>query len=98
MGLNNFKSFTLGFVSCVLLVACAGATFPYRHYPYDIKNHMLVGDKPENDLKDDVCWPNSNSKQPCTVMLTDAFFKMKGNYLKCQNDLAACQRGSVLSQ
>lgn len=91
MGLKK-RDFFFGFAACALLVSCA-ATFPYRYYPYDIVNHMLMGDTPEHDLKDEACKPTSTNRYPCTCMLTDDYFSMKGDYLKTKQDLIDCQAG-----
>lgn len=89
--MGSLRSFLFGFGSAVFLVACVGAQFPYRYYPYDIDHHRLVGPTPEEDLDDVVCHETVTSKQPCTVVMTPEFSRIKADDLKCHNDLAACQ-------
>lgn len=92
MGLTK-RDLLVAFSSCSLLVACA-ATFPYRHYAYDMGNHVLLGDVPEHDLVDQVCLRAGGNQFPCMVILTDEFFSMKADYLKTKEDLIECQRGN----
>lgn len=80
-----------------LVVACAGASFPYHYYPYDIQNHKLVGDTEEHDLSDSVCLSTEVNQKPCTVVLTDDFYQLKADYLKTKSDLIECQKGSSAS-
>lgn len=92
MGLSK-RSFLFGFSCCALLMAC-GATFPFKYFEYDIKNHKLLGTTPQDDISDSQCSPTPASAYPCMVFLTDEFFKLKADDLKAHQDLQDCQNGS----
>lgn len=94
MGITKRDLFA-AFAACALLVSCA-ATFPYRFYFYDFAGHRLMGaaEDGSQDLSDQVCISVTGGKYPCTVMLTDDYLTMKGDYLKTKNDLIECQKGN----
>lgn len=96
MGLNKDILFgaLIGALTCFGLMACAGATFPYKGYPYDMDNHKLIGQTEADDLDDRVCEPTTLNKRPCIVVLTDDYYTLKADYIKTKDALDACERGS----
>jgi hypothetical protein len=88
------KDFFWGFLGCFLLVACAGASFPYRHYPLDLENEKLLGAEAKDDLPLTTCLGVSGNRYPCMVVKTDEFYALKGDYLKTKEALEACQKGA----
>lgn len=96
MGLRPLESgIVIGFVSCMMAVACAGAKFPYHGYAYDMADHNLVGASPSDDQPDSICMPTATNKRPCMVIMTEDYYRAKADYLKTKDALDACQRGAV---
>ncbi len=87
--------FVLGFASCLLLVGCTGASFPYRYYALDADSYAgsLRGPEPKDDVALSQCAPTEANKAPCIVMQTDKFLSAKKDYLDMQNRLIECERG-----
>jgi hypothetical protein len=95
MGLNSLVwGVVIGALSVIAIVACAGATFPYKGYPYDMAGHRLVGATSNDDLPDSVCMPTTLNQRPCMVILSDDYFTLKGDYIKNKDALDECQRGN----
>lgn len=84
----------VGFVSCMLLIACAGA-MP-RHYTFDGQDFSkgnLLGDKEENDLPFSTCAPRPDNKNPCIVQMSDDFFDLLKKVDDLEKRLIACEEG-----
>jgi hypothetical protein len=88
----------LGFI----LAACgtAGASFPFRYYNLkpDSYEGKLEGATPQDHLPLAVCAPSPGKQNKCTVLLSDAFTKLKSDFQKLQienkqlrDDLASCK-------
>jgi hypothetical protein len=96
MGLKKITSYawgvTTGVVAMIMVAACATPSFSYKWYPYDIKNHKLMGDQPKNDLGDSVCGAVPGSNFPCIIMLEKDFFPMQKDYLNTKQQLMDCQK------
>lgn len=90
MGLTN-KRFAVGVLVGLCLAACAAATFPYKYYGLDVANSMLLGPTPADDLALSSCLPSAIDKSPCVGMFSDAFLKLKQDYLDTKNQLISCQ-------
>lgn len=79
-----------------VLLSCCGqaiADFPYRYYNLVLESYrgILESDKPANDLDAMVCAPKPGNKNPCTVLLTPVFEKLKSDRQKLAVDLAECR-------
>jgi hypothetical protein len=90
------KQFIAGFITCLLLVSCAGAGFSYRYYGlseavYD--NGVLLGPTEKDDIPFSRCSPRDAIKHPCVVMLTSDFYAFKQDYEDSETKLIDCQRG-----
>lgn len=88
-------SFCLGFLSCFLLISCAGL-FTYKYYGMqlaDYREGKLLGPNPKDDLPISVCQPTEQDKGPCVVMLREAFFSMKKDFEQTKNNLIKCEQG-----
>lgn len=82
--------FTLG-----LLLSCCGqaiATFSYRYYNLKAERYsgQLQGPTEQDDLDLSVCEPRPGKQNPCTVMLTPEFQRLKTDKQKVDTDLKAC--------
>ena len=81
------------------VVACAGASFPFRHYGMDIPpecfdHGKLLGAKPQDDLPFSTCEPDAQDRFKCAVFQAAEFQRLKKSYLDLQAKLAECQRRS----
>lgn len=99
MGLRN--TFLTGFITCLLLVGCAGVSLRYFALEgVSYENGVLLADKPQNDLPFSYCKPDEikqpdgtiKIKRKCVVMLSDDFFKYKADYEDCKMRLNECER------
>jgi len=87
------KEFLIGFVACLLLIACAGAGFKYYGMKDVVFDHgMLLGPAEKEDLSFSKCAPNAQSKFPCVVMFATEFFAMKQDYEDTKQKLKECQK------
>lgn len=86
--------FVLGFASCLLLVGCAGASFPFRYYGLAAASFegKMLGPKPEQDLDLKACQPTAQDAGPCVVLFTKDFLSIKREYLDMQNRLIECEK------
>jgi hypothetical protein len=91
MGLN--KHYLLGFMSCVLVMGCAGFSYKYYGMKDVVWEHgALLGPKEKDDLPFSKCAPNSQSKFPCVVMFTKDFYAFKTDYEGLKIQLVDCQK------
>lgn len=87
------RPFLLGFLACILLVACAGAGFKYYGLQDVLYDHgTLLGPTEKEDLPFYKCSPNSETKFPCVVMFSKDFFAMKQDYEDTKQKLKDCQK------
>lgn len=92
MGLG--KQFVIGFLSCVLLIACSGMTIHYYGLSGVSYNEgTLQGPKPKDDLPFSKCAPIGNDQSPCVVMFSQEFFMLKQDYLDTKQKLKDCEKG-----
>jgi hypothetical protein len=89
------KQFLLGILMGMGLMACTGATFPYKYYGVDLKDEKLLGPTPADDLSLLECLPTATDASPCTAMMTSVAMAMKQDYIQTKNDLIACQQALV---
>lgn len=86
-------SFLVGFLSCLLLVGCAG--FSYRYYGMQgvvYEHGMLLGPTERDDIPFSSCQPGVGIKNPCVVMLTKDYFAFKLDYEDLKQRLRTCER------
>ncbi len=89
--------FWMGFVfGALALAGCASAQFPYKFYKPALEHYdgYLLGAKPSDDLPGSICLQGTTGTEGanCVVMLRDAFFQMKADYLKTKQDLIDLQK------
>lgn len=86
-------SFTLGFLSCLGLLACSGVAFRYYGIAeVDYNQGMLLGPKPKDDIPFSRCAPTGNEAHPCVIMFTKEFFALKLDYEDTKQKLKECQK------
>lgn len=87
------KSFLLGMGFSFLLIGCAGISFPYRYYGIGGADYVgnLLGPQAKDDLPFVACAPDQANQGKCVVMFSDAFFKLKQEYLDTKQKLIECQ-------
>lgn len=85
------KQFAIGVLLGLSLAACAGATFPYKHYGIDLDAQALRGPTPSDDLSLSVCLATATDKSPCTAMMTEVFDEMELDYRDTKDKLITCQ-------
>ena len=86
------RSFVAGFSVALCLCACAGVSIPYYGLDgVDYTRGSLLGPKPGNDLPFSTCEPSNALKHPCVVMKSDAFFRLKQDYLDTIARLKECE-------
>lgn len=78
-----------------VILSCCGqavASFPYAYYNLVLQNYTgrLEADDPKNDLSAEECKPIPGNANPCTVLLTPVFQRLKSDRQKLQVDLKAC--------
>jgi hypothetical protein len=78
----GLKGFFLGLFVALTLSACGSVQFLYKFYTFDYENNMLLGPKPSDDLKTEICSKVPDNKYKCVVMKTDEFFRLKTDYEK----------------
>lgn len=89
-----------GFIISLLFLVACGVSYPYKYYaiqmaPECYDKGMLLGvsgsdgwpDKPLTEIK-----PDATTKLKSITLFIDDFYAAKGDYLKCHNDLIACQK------
>lgn len=83
-----------GFGACLLLVGCAGASYPYKYYGLAAASFQgsLVGPEPKDDVDLKKCEPTSANARPCIVIFTDVFLRAKEDYLNQQNRIIDLER------
>jgi hypothetical protein len=88
------SQFVLGFASCLLLMGCAGAGFPFKYYGLSAASYegKMLGPKPEDDLALTGCAPTAQDASPCVVLFTKEFLSIKREYLDMQNRLIECEK------
>jgi hypothetical protein len=89
------KFFLAGMVSALLLVGCA-SMFGYQYYELDgiqVWSGKLLADQPEHDLPFAVCQPKEGNQNPCVVILSSEFFRLKRDYLSLEDRLKSCEEG-----
>ncbi len=96
-GLSKRWQIIYGAMIGIALIACAGATFPFKHYGMNVPQECydqgtLLGPKPEQDLSLKVCQPDERDKFKCVHLLTAEYQKLKKSHLDLQAKLAQCQR------
>lgn len=94
----GLKGFFLGLFVAVTLSACGSVSFLYKFYIYDYENNILLGPKPSDDLKSEVCSKKEDSKYKCVVMKIDDFYNLKTDYeiqkkkiIKLERELSQCR-------
>lgn len=93
MGLKYRTSFILGFVCCLLVLGCAGASFKYYGLAeFDYNQGVLLGPKPKDDLPFSRCAPTGNVAHPCIIMFSTEFFALKQDYEDTKQKLKECQK------
>ncbi len=91
------SKFWVGFViGAIAIAGCATASFPYKFYKPNLEHYdgYLLGAKPSDDLPGSICLQGTTGTEGanCVVMLRDAFFQMKADYLKTKQDLIDLQK------
>lgn len=98
---KNLVFFIIGLIAGISGACGAASFFPYRYYGISMpkecysqgkllgkKGHKGWGDLPLSD-----CMPDtSGNNLRCLVALDGDFYAAKGDFLKCQEDLGACQK------
>lgn len=86
--------FSTGFVACLFLVGCAGASYPYKYYGLAAASFQgsLLGPGPKDDVDLMKCEPTAANARPCIVMFTDAFLRSKSDYLNQQTRIIDLER------
>lgn len=90
------REFLAGLGFALLITACAGLGFNFKYYGMELASYesgKLLGPEPAADLPISVCAPDAQVKGKCVVMLTDAFYSLKRDYLETQQRLKECQGG-----
>lgn len=95
------KRFIFGYLACIFTLAACGA-IQYRYYGLMVPDPCysegkLVGPPTDSSwpsLSLTQCQPDDVTKGKCVVQLTEDFFKKDDALLKCQSDLAACQKAA----
>lgn len=87
------KSFLLGMGFSFLLIGCAGISFPYRFYGLELPSYAgkILGPESKYDLDFKVCEPDQYYKGKCILMLSDAAYALKKDYLDTKQKLIECQ-------
>jgi hypothetical protein len=102
--MGRVRSLILGLVVGFSFASCATpAAFVYKYYGLDAVSYdgTLQGPKPAQDLSLKVCepipaTPTAPAKPgQCVVMQREEFFRLKGDYLILEKNLAACQHGAT---
>lgn len=90
----GLKSFLCGFVFCLLIVGCAGATFPYKVWGLAAKDFSgtLLGPEPKDDLDLSLCKPVEGNATPCVIMFSDTYIRAKMDYIDTKNRIIELQR------
>lgn len=86
-------SFVSGFMIAIVCMGCAG--FSYKYYGMngmDYSKGKLLGPDEGQDLDFYVCQPTPASKNPCVIMKTTEFFKMKLEHEDMKNKLKECEK------
>lgn len=87
------KQFAIGMLLGLCLMACAGASFPYKYYGLDLAGQALRGPTAGDDLPlAATCDATASDASPCTAMLTADFLTLKQAYLDQQVQLNNCQQ------
>jgi hypothetical protein len=87
------KQFALGFLACLLLVACAGMKVKYYTFSQvDYNQGMLLGPKESDDIPFSKCAPVGNDANPCILMFREDFIALKQDYLDTKQKLKECQK------
>lgn len=92
-GLNT--SFLIGILVGLSPLGCASVVFPYHFYNAEPDSYdgKILGPTAADDLPFSVCAPDAASNGNCIVMISDAFFQMKEDYLSTKQQLIDCQKG-----
>lgn len=92
MGVN--RAFIVGFISCLVLTACAGAGFIKYYGLQDVayEHGTLSGPFPADDLAFSKCAQSDPSKSNCVVMFAKDFFALKQDYEDTKQKLKECER------
>lgn len=85
--------------SKILLTAVAlsgtscSLSYPYKHYPWDYKNQLLLGSKEDGseDLQEILC-DNSDGVTKCVVQFLSEYEKEKSENLDLKRKLIECQK------
>ncbi len=86
------RSFTVGFLACLVLVGCAGFSYHYYGMKDVVYEHgTLLGPKEKDDLPFSKCAPGQ-LKHPCVVMFTTEFISFKTDYEDTKQKLIECQK------
>ncbi len=85
--------FCFGFLLGLLIVGCAGVSFPYKwYYPEPASfDGVLLGDKPEHDLPLSVCQKDAQGNHGCVTMLKADFKALYTDYLDTKQRLISCE-------
>lgn len=91
LNLNFLVGLTLG----VLLVGCAGVSFPYKWYYPELTSYQgtLLGTKPAEDLDASICAKDDQGEHGCVVMIKKEFKAMTLDYLDTKQKLIDCEHG-----
>jgi hypothetical protein len=94
----GLKGFFAGLLIALCISACGSIPFLYKFYVFDYENNMLLGPKPQDDLKTEVCSKASDNKYKCVVMKIDDFYSLKTDYeiqkqkiIKLERELSQCR-------
>jgi hypothetical protein len=85
---------------CFMVACGAVGVFPYRYYSLALPDDCydrgaLLGKQGNGGWKDlplSTCRPDKGNKLKCITVLDGDFYSAKGDYLKCEQDLSACQK------
>lgn len=79
----------------VLLVACSGFQFKYRHYDLDAEHDVALGPTQADDRKLlELCASQATIAHPCYLVLRDVWDRLERDYTKLETDLDACQKAT----
>jgi hypothetical protein len=87
------KWFCVGFLSCLILMGCAGFSYHYYGMKDVVYDHgQLLGPTEKEDMPFSKCAPNAQSKHPCVVMLIKDFYDLKLDYEDTKQKLKTCEK------
>lgn len=92
MGLMKYW---VGLICGCFLVSCAWGSFGYKYYGLKVEsyNGTLQGPSADKNLPFSTCSPTPSDQNPCAVLQSKEFFRLKSEVLQLRSDLKDCQKG-----